>query len=227
MRPAGLRTRASARRAVAVAVLRERGRDAVVVDVARRGEDDVRADVGAPVVAEQRAPRDRRDHLRAADHGPAERMRAEDGLGGEIVDEVLRVVLDHRDLLEDDLTLGVDVGERRRKDHVGHHVERDVDVVVGHAGVDDRRLARGGGVQLASHRVEQLGDLDGVVALRALEQQVLDEVRDAGPGRRLVARPGADPEPDRRRADAVDALGDDPLPARKRRESVRIPRARS
>ena len=143
----------------AVASLGERGRDAVVVDVARRGQHDVRADVGAPVVAEQRPPRDRRDHLRAADHGPPERMRAEDRLGGEVVDDVLRVVLDHRDLLEHDLALGVDVRERGREDHVRHHVEGDVDVVVGHAGVDDGRLARGGGVQLAAHRVEQLGDL--------------------------------------------------------------------
>ena len=100
-----------------------------------------------------------------------------------------------------------------REDHVGHHVERDVDVVVGHARVDDGRLARRGGVELAAHRVEQLGDLHGVEPLRALEQQVLDEVRDAGLGDRLVARAGADPEADRRRADALDALGDDPLAA--------------
>ena len=149
-------------------------------------------------------------------------MRAEDGLGGEIVDDVLRVVLDHRDLLEHDLALGVDVGERRREDHVGHHVEGDVDVVVGDARVDDRRLTRGGRVQLAAHRVEQLGDLDGAVALRALEQQVLDEVRDTRARGRLVARAGADPEADRGRADAVDVLGDDALPARQRRQSVLI-----
>ena len=147
-------------------------------------------------------------------------MRAEDRLGGEIVDGVLRVVLDHRDLLEDDLTLGVDVHERRRKDHVGHDVEGDVDVVVGDAGVDDRCLTRGGRVQLASHCVEQLGDLDGTVALRPLEQEMLDEVRDTRARRRLVARAGSDPETDRGRADAVDVLGDDPLPARQRRESV-------
>ena len=114
-RPAGLRSARERGRAAAVAVAAERGDDPLVVDVARRGQDDVRADVRAPVIAEQRAPRDRRDHLRAADHGPAERMRAEDGLGGEIVDDVLRVVLDHRDLLEHDLALRVDVGERGRK----------------------------------------------------------------------------------------------------------------
>ena len=114
-------------------------------------------------------------------------MRSEDGLGGEIVHEVLRVVLDHRDLLEDDLALGVDVHQGRREDHVRHHVEGDVDVVVGHARVDDGGLARRGRVQLAPHRIEQLRDLDSAVPLGALEEQVLDEVRDTRAPGRLVA----------------------------------------
>ena len=130
------------------------------------------------------------------------------------MDEVLRVVVDHRDLLEHDLALRVDVGERRREDHVRHHVERDVEVVVGDARVDDGRLARGGRVELAAHRVEELGDLDGVVAFRPLEEQVLDEVRDAGLGDGLVARAGADPEADRGRANAFDPLGDHTLARR-------------
>ena len=67
-----------------------------------------------------------------ADHRPAERMRAEDRLGEEVVDEILRRVLDHRDLLEHDLALRVELGERRREDHVGHHVEGSSrDAVVG------------------------------------------------------------------------------------------------
>ena len=53
-----------------------------------------------------------------ADHRPAERVRAEDGLGDEVVDELLRRVLEHRDLLEHDLALGVELVEERREDHV-------------------------------------------------------------------------------------------------------------
>ena len=68
-------------------------------------------------------------------------MRAEDGLGEEVVDEVLGRVLDHRDLLEHDLALGVDVGERRREHHVRHHVDRALEMAVGDARVDDRALA--------------------------------------------------------------------------------------
>ena len=153
--------------------------------------------------AADRAPADRGDHLRAADHRPAERVLVEDGLREQVVDEVLRRVLDHRDLLQHDLALGVDVREGRREDHVRHHVERVLEMAVGDARVDDRVLARRGRVQLPAHLVEDLGDLLRVVRARALEEQVLDEVRDARLRVGLVARAGADPEPERDRADAV------------------------
>ena len=45
------------------------------------------------------------------------------------------------------------------EDHVRHHVERGLEAVVRDARVDHRRLARGGGVQLAAELVEDLGDL--------------------------------------------------------------------
>ena len=38
-------------------------------------------------------------------------MVAEHGLGDQVVDELLRLVLVHRDLLEHDLALGVDLDE--------------------------------------------------------------------------------------------------------------------
>jgi hypothetical protein len=51
---------------------------------------------------------------------------AEDRLAEDVEDLVLRVVLVHRDLLEDDLALvdQVVVGEARAPHHVGDHVER-------------------------------------------------------------------------------------------------------
>ena len=177
-------------------------------------------DVRAPVVGRDRPAGDRRDHLGAADHRPAERVLREHRLGEQVVDEVLRRVLDHRDLLEHDLALGVEVGERRREDHVRHHVERVLEVPVGHARVDDRVLARGGRVQLAAHLVEDLRDLLRVVRPRALEEQVLDEVRDARLRLGLVARAGADPEAERHRPDARHALGDQALAGVELREDV-------
>ena len=90
-------------------------------------------------------------------------MPAEDRLGEQVVHELLRRVLVHRDLLEHDLALLVEVGERRREHHVGHHLHRFLDVAVGHARIDDGVLARGRCVQLRAHRVEGLCDLLGVV----------------------------------------------------------------
>ena len=131
------------------------------------------------------------------------------------MDEVLRRVLVHRDLLEHDVSLGVDLGrvELRLEQHVGHDVERRLEVGVEDAGVDDRVLLGGGGVQLAAEAVEDLGDLHRRVARRALEQEVLDQVRDALLPAHLVARAGADPDADGDRAHRRDALGDDPLAA--------------
>ena len=141
-------------------------------------------------------------------------MPAEDRLRDDVVDEILRVVVDHRDLLEHDLALGVDVGEGRVVDHPDDHVERRLEPVVGHARVDERRLARGGGVQLAAEPVEDLRDLLRGVRARALEEQVLDEVRDPRARVGLVARAGPDPEAERHGADARHVLGDDPLAGR-------------
>ena len=101
-----------------------------------RGDDDVAGHVHRAVVRRERAPRDGRDHLARPDHRPSERVVAEDGLREEVVDELLRRVLVHRDLLEHDLALGVELGERRREDHVGHHVDRRLEVRVRHARVD-------------------------------------------------------------------------------------------
>ena len=104
------------------------------------------------------------------------------------MDAVLGLVLVHRDLLEHDLALGVDLilGQRRRQQHLRHQVEGLVGVLVEKAGVKVRRLLAGGRVGGRAHAVEELGDLDRRVALGSLEQQVLEEVRDAGLSRRLV-----------------------------------------
>ena len=102
--------------------------DLVVLEVAGRRDDDVAADVHRAVVRGERATADARDHVARADHRPPERRVAEDGLREEVVHELLRRVLVHRDLLEDDLALGVELRERRREHHVRHHVDRRLEV---------------------------------------------------------------------------------------------------
>ena len=64
-------------------------------------------------------------------------------------------------------------------------------MAVGDAHVDDRVLARGGRVQLAAEPVEDLCDLLRRVLLGALEEQVLEEVRDP----RLGGVSSRDPAP--------------------------------
>ena len=90
----------------------------VVLQVPGRGDDDVAGPVHRLVVARQRTPADGRDHVGGADHGSPERVVAEDRLAHQVVDELVRRVLVHRDLLEHDLALRVEVGEERRVDHV-------------------------------------------------------------------------------------------------------------
>ena len=167
--------------------------------------------VHRPVVGLDRPPRDRGDHLGCADHGTAEGMGAEDRLCDQVVDEVLRGVLVHGDLLQHDLALCVELLEERRADHLAHDRKRDLEVVGGDTGVEERVLARGRRVQLRAEAVEDLGDLECAVARRALEEEVLDEVRDAGLRIALVARPGVDPVADRDRARLLESLGDHPL----------------
>ena len=187
-------------------------------------DDDVVVRVRGPVVGGERPAGHGRDHLGPADHRTAQGMAAEDGLGDDVVDEVLRVVLDHRDLLEHHLALGVHVGEDRVVDHPDHDVERRFEPVVRHPGEDQRRLPRGGGVQLPAEPVEDLRDLLSRVRAGALEEQVLDEVRDARARIRLVPRAGADPEAERDGTHARHVLGDDALPGRELRELVALHR---
>ena len=193
-------------------------------DVSGCSDDDVVVRVRGAMVGGERPPRHGRDHLGPADHRPPERVAAENGIGDNVVDEVLRVVVDHRDLLEHDLALRVNIRKDGVVDHPDDHVERRLQPVVRHTGVEEGRLARRRRVQLAAEPVEDLGDLLGGVCARALEEQVLDEVRHARTTVRLVTRAGPDPEAERDGADARDVLGDDALPRRELRELVALHR---
>ena len=184
--------------------------DALVVEVAGGADDDVGARVAGPVVGVDVGDRDRGDHLGLPEHAPAQRVLAEDGAGEDVVDAVLGLVLVHRDLLEHDVALGVDVRIGRGEQHFGEQLEDVVGVLVEEAGVQVRGLLAGRRVDRGAEPVEALGDLDRRVARGALEQQVLEEMRDPGLSRGLVPRSRANPEPERHRADRGNLLGDHP-----------------
>ena len=73
-------------------------------------------------------------------------------------------------------------------------------MLVEHARIVARALARGVGVHLTADGIHMLGQLRSGVLRRPLEEHVLDEVRAAGVARRFVARADADPHADGRRA---------------------------
>ena len=123
-------------------------------------------------------------------------------LGEQLVDEVVRRVLDHLDLFEDDLLLALDVvGAERRVHHdVGEHVDGERQVLVEHLDVVARVFLGGERVHLAADGVDRLGDVLGAPGRRALEEHVLDEMGDAALLLRLVARAARQPDADADRA---------------------------
>src|SRR5205823_5041729 len=101
-----------------------------------------------------------------------------------------------------------------RPQDVAEHVDGLRQVLRQDGGVEDGILLAGEGVGTGADAVKVAVDRKGVASLAALEDHVLEEVRHAGDFRRLVARPGADPEPQRHRPRRRDCLTDD-------RQSVR------
>jgi hypothetical protein len=146
-------------------------------------------------VGVERVLRRAANRLLAADDVPAERLVAVQELLVHAADEVARRVEVHVHLLDDHALLALDLVRRelRVAQHVDEDVERHVarfrsalDVV---AGV----LLAGEGVELAPDRVDLLRDVArGRAPLRALEEHVLGEVRDAVRGLGLVARAGGE-----------------------------------
>ena len=97
-----------------------------------------------------------------------------------VVDVVVGRVLDLRDLLEDHRALPVDLlrVEIRLEKDVRKDVQGERKVLPQHLRVVAGVLLAGEGIEHAADRVDLLGDLLGRAAPGALEEQVLQEVRD-------------------------------------------------
>ena len=142
---------------------------------------------------------------------PAERVPGEQALVQRGEDEVVRGVLTHEDLLDDDLALGVElVGpERRFAHHVGQQAQPGLELHHREPQVVRGVLPARVGVHLAADRVDRQGDGAGRALGRALEEQVLEEVGRAGDLVRLVARADREPHADAHRVGLGHALSDD------------------
>lgn len=189
--------------------VRRQMRKVLFREAAGHGHDDARRDVVRKLKRAQLRPRQPLDRGRTAEHRTPERAgkgRADEPLR----DQILRRVGIHVHLLADDAALvgHVRLGKVRGEEHLGQQVARAVKVLVEHARIVARALARGVGVYLTTDGVHALCQLRGGVLRRPLEEHMLDEVRAAGIARRFVARADADPHADGRRAHVRHVLVD-------------------
>ena len=124
---------------------------------------------------------ERRDRFRRAENGTSERMSRPELLSEHFVHEIIRRILDHLDLFEDDALLAVDVRwtERRPHDEVAQQIDRDRQMIVENLDVVAGVLLRRERVELPADGVDRLRNRLRRTRRRPLEQHVLDEMRDA------------------------------------------------
>ena len=192
--------------------LRDRLHDRVVLERAGGGDHEIPRPVVQAVIRIDLIAAHRLDGLRRAEHAPPQRMGTPQGLQKDVVNDVVRLVFMHRDLLEHDLPLAdhVLLTDERVLQHVGDELDGHPGVGVERAGVEAGELLRRERVQLAADLVERDRDVAGAPRRGALEQQVLEPVRDAGDLGRLVARAHADPHAQRHGTNFRHRLGEDP-----------------
>ena len=139
------------------------GQHAVVGEVAGRGDDEVAGPVPALVEGGDVVAAHGLDGLAGAEGLAAERVLGVEALVERGEHEVVGGVLAHEDLLDDDLTLGVElVGPERRLAHdVGQQAQAGLELGHGQAQVVRRVLAARVGVHLAADGVDRHGDRAG------------------------------------------------------------------
>jgi hypothetical protein len=159
-----------------------------VVDVTADDDHDERRPIRPRVEVTQLGDAKRAHRLTRPENRVAVRVIAPERFVVQLEHEVVRRVVDRRDLFEHDLALEIEIlrAQRRPKHDVGDNVARHVEVLVEHPRVVDRVFARGIGVERAAQCLELERDLLGTTPLRPLEHHVLEEVRNAHAVARLV-----------------------------------------
>ena len=132
-------------------------------------------------------------------------------------DMIRRRVDVHPDLVDDDRLLGREVGaaQHRPQGELAHRLERDIDPRGWHLRAVDRQLAVGAGVHAAPDALDALRQRPRIrMAACSLEDEVLEDVGEAGVRLVLVPRPDRDEQRDDARAGGGHGLGDDAQAAR-------------
>ena len=174
-----------------------RGYGLVLVDSARRPDDEVRQPVVGVGVLEDVVAGQAGDRLLCAGDVSSQRMFRPDHLFQQVQHVVLGLVLIHLQLLQDHhpLTLHIVRRELRVRHDVGKDVEPELEVLGRNAGPVRGQLLVGGRIYEAANAFDGVGYLfRRWPPARALEQEMLDEMRDARQPVVLESRASAEHE---------------------------------
>ena len=168
---------ARARRAAEV--LLDRGAGRGEIDIAHNDDDQIVRHVTRSVVADEIFPGDGGKHLAVANHGLTIRMLAESRRKKRVPQSVIRVILRHRDLAENNVfLLRRFVGRERGVQYrVGEQVDSDRRVLTGQIDVVNRAVKGRIGIDVAAVRLHRRGNFAAGPARSALEQHVFKIMR--------------------------------------------------
>src|SRR5699024_10177288 len=190
--------------------------DGVVVEAARRGDHELTRDVGVPILFEDPFPGQCLDRVGGAQDRPGQGGVTEEVFGEDVVDQVRGLVLVHGDLFEDHAAFGLHLPliEGGVGDHVADDVDGQRQVPIEHLRVVAGVFLGGVGVVVGAHPVQFRGDLERGTGIRALEEQMFEEVRRTRVCGVLVPRTRRRRDPERDRATTRNGFGDHTQPTR-------------
>ncbi len=199
----------------------ERGREAIddtrMLDIAGDGHDDLGRHVLVSEVGGHCRPREPVHAVTSSQDGPSQGMPLPDLLGKDIVDNVVRRVLHHLDLLQDHRLLALQLlgVEEGVQEDIGEQIHSQWQVLVENLHVEAGMFLGRKGVHLATDRIHGARDVFRAPGGRPLEHQVLDQVRDPAPIVRFTSGACAHPDSHRDRANVRHTLGEDADPVGK------------
>ncbi len=167
-----------------------------VIHIAGCGDEHIARSVNAMVEVEQHAAFELLDCFACSQDGLAEAVAfPEIAQKGFVEDELGRICL-HLDLFENDALFLFDVlaAEDRMQDQVGQDVEREGHMLIEDFGVETDQFLTGEGIEASANRIHRAGDVFGRTRLRALEDHVFNEMRDAILGSVLHSRTAGHPD---------------------------------
>ena len=150
-------------------------------------------------IVAQIAACERVDRLARAEDRATERLPGEGRRMEQVEHDIVRRIVGGADLLGDDVFFARQF--LAVEDRIGEDVVQDVDrerhVVLQHPRVIGGGLDAGRGIDLAADILDFFGDAHRRPGHRALEGHMFEQVGNSVLGRRLVARPRPDPDPER------------------------------